>query len=172
MNTHQVENLLRADCKLSTIFEGVYASDRLPAFCGSSDTALVMNMDPSNRGGSHWVCIFIQNGRGEYFDSYGMAPPLEEFVNFLKRNCKSWTYNREGLQSLDSNVCGHYCIWFLSERARGQSMECIVKQFSSDNSRKNDESVRKQVETRFGNIVSTNINNSKCVQCSCARVRC
>jgi hypothetical protein len=178
MDTLQVENLLRADCKLSTIFDGVYASDCLPLFCGSGDTGLVMNLDPSDRAGSHWVCIYIQDGNGEYFDSYGMAPPLENFLDFLKRNCRTWSYNKQELQSLDSTVCGHYCIWFLSERARGQTMQNIVRNFSETDSKLNDKKVKSQVETRFGGIVqklsesSSNINRVRCVQCCCARVRC
>jgi hypothetical protein len=173
-----VENLLRADCKLSTIFDGVYASDCLPLFCGGGDTGLVMNMDPSDQSGSHWVCIYIQNGKGEYFDSYGMAPPLEDFLGFLDRNSRSWSYNKQELQSLDSMVCGHYCIWFLSERARGRSMQNIVQQFSETDTKWNDKVVKRQVESRFGNIVqkvfgeSSAARTSKCVQCCCARVRC
>lgn len=173
MNTLEVENLLRADCKLSTIFEGVYASDLLPSFCESRGTAMVMNMDPSNFGGSHWVCLYIEKGRGEYFDSYGLAPPLEEFVSFLNRNCRKWEYNKQELQSLDTTVCGHYCIWFLSERARGKSMLQIVEQFSSTNTRKNDVAVENLVLTRFGRIsAAASGKTHKCVQCCCARVRC
>ena len=177
MDTVQVENLLRADCKLSVIFDGVYASDCLPMFCGGGDTGLVMNIDPSTQSGSHWVSIYIQNGKGEYFDSYGMAPPLEDFMRFLKTNTKTWTYNKQELQSLDSTVCGHYCIWFLSERARGKSMQNIVQQFSKTDTKWNDNTVKRQVETRFGGIVknmssAAAATSSKCVQCCCARVRC
>jgi hypothetical protein len=173
MDTLQVENLLRADCKLSTIFDGVYASDLLPMFCGGGDTGLVMNMDPSTQDGSHWVSIYIQNGKGEYFDSYGMAPPLEDFVDFLQRNSRTWSYNKQELQSLDSMVCGHYCIWFLSERARGKSMQNIVQQFSETDTNWNDKLVKRQVETRFGSIVQKRLDSaataSKCVQCCYAR---
>jgi hypothetical protein len=179
MNTLQVENLLRADCKLSDVFEGVYASDMLPAFCDTSGdgAAVVVNMDPSDRGGSHWVCMFVHKGRGEYFDSYGLAPPLEEFVNFLNRNSTSWTYNKVELQSLNTNVCGHYCIWFLSERARSRTMGEIVAGFPGDTKR-NDAAVESRVVTRFGRISSqvaaaaAVAKSRKCVQCCCARVRC
>jgi hypothetical protein len=179
MDTRQIENLLRADCKLSTTFEGVFASDLLPLFCETSvPVAVVMNMDPSTQGGSHWVCIYIENRHGEYFDSYGLHPPLEAFVKFLNRNCTQWTFNDLELQSLDSNVCGHYCIWFLSERARGRSMDEIVAQFSPRDTAKNDAAVRKLVESRFGKIADDVIHGAAAqkrwwgneVQCCCARV--
>jgi hypothetical protein len=180
MDTLQIENLLRADCRLSTSFEGVFASDQLPSFCESScPAALVMNLDPSSRGGSHWVCIYVDGKTrcGEYFDSYGMRPPVEDFVKFLDRNCARWTYNDRELQSLDTDVCGHYCIWFLSERARGRSMDEIVAGFSPSNTARNDAAVRKRVETRFGRIADDVIarggrgGNAAAVQCCCARVR-
>lgn len=179
MNTQQIENLLRADCKLSTIFEGVFAADMIPVVC-ESVTALVANLDRSNSSGSHWVCMYIQNGKGEYFDSYGLAPMLDEFTDFLNTNCyQSWTYNRQELQSLDSEVCGHYCIWFLSERARGLSMQDIVSKFSSSDTKTNDRVVKQQVETRFGGIAAGiqqqqfyTLARKYVVQCCCARVKC
>jgi hypothetical protein len=178
MDTLQVENVLRADCKLSTTFEGVYASNMLPSFCDTSGSgaAVVANLDPSTRPGSHWVCMYVdEQGRGEYFDSYGLPPPLPEFVAFLGRNAaRGWTYNRHELQSLDTTVCGHYCIWFLSERARGKSMEEIVARFSSTDTQKNDSQVENFVVTRFGKIaatVATLAAGRRSVQCCCARVR-
>lgn len=160
MNTREVENILRSDCKLSTIFEGVYASDRLPLFCNYNNTALVMNLDPHNQSGSHWVSIYIENGYGLYFDSYGMPPTVNaNFVHFLNRNCtQGWDYNRTELQALDSDVCGHYCIWFLSERARGVSLKNIVNQFTA-NCTVNDKLVKQNVVKRYGSIVAKLIAN-------------
>lgn len=171
MNTIQVENILRADCKLSSIFEGVFPSDRLPAFCDENKTAMVMNLDPHDQAGSHWVCLYIENGHGEYFDSYGESPPVKNFVSFIKRNCTSWNFNRNELQSLNTDVCGDYCIWFLSERARGKSMQDIVSQFSND-CKNNDIMVRKQVTSRYGDIVAqvlskTNIHLQGCYKRKC-----
>ena len=170
MNTLQVENLLRSDCKLATIFDGVFASDRLPSLCDSK-TAMVVNIDPYNSPGSHWVCMYIENGKGEFFDSYGEYPYVHSFINFLNRNCKSWTFNRVDLQAIDSDVCGHYCIHFLSERARGKSMEEIVAQFSVNNKNKNDAGVKEMVETRFGRIADSFLNDGSQCQCCIKRRR-
>jgi len=172
MNTNQIENLLRADCKLSTTFDGVFASDLLPLVCDPVGTAMVMNLDSSREPGSHWVCLYIENGRGEYFDSYGLPPMVEEFEIFLNRNCwgGNWTYNRQELQALDSQVCGHYCIWFLGQRARGRSMGEIVNEFSPQDSRKNDTKVENCVLARYGRIAEDFTSEiGKCVQCCCPR---
>jgi hypothetical protein len=122
--------------------------------------------------GSHWVCVYVENGKGEYFDSYGMSPHIvEPFISFLDRNCRSnWSYNRHELQSIDSTVCGHYCIWFLSERARGKTMSEIVSQFSND-TRSNDALVKESVELRYGGIAHSIINRASCIRVQCFMVR-
>jgi hypothetical protein len=174
MNTTEIENLLRSDCKLSTIFEGVFASDCLPSFC-AEETAIVMNLDPHDRSGSHWVCLYIENGKGEYFDSYGYSPVDVNFVNFLNRNCPSWKFNDKEFQALDSDVCGHYCIWYLSERARGLTMDEIKNQFDTRDCNKNDAQVKENVEVRFGSIAmqvsNTSTASNKIMQCCMCRKR-
>src|SRR5882757_5972685 len=147
MDTNQIRNILSSDCKLSISFEGVFASDQIPKFC-EQPAALVCNLDPHNRPGSHWVAMYINNGVGEYFDSYGLAPIDVNFVNFLNNNCTSWNYNKIELQAFNSEVCGHYCIWFLSERARGNFSWKGFKKCEGD---KNDRLVVKKLRNRFGN---------------------
>jgi len=171
MNTTEIDKILRSDCELSTVFDGVYPSDRLPRHCGEIETAVVMNVDPHHLDGSHWVCVFIdKHGKGEYFDSYGQKPCVSNFVRFMNNNCKSWTWNDTLLQALDSDVCGHYCIWFLSERARGKTMDEIVSRFT-DKCDKNDQMVRKNVISRFKKIASKiQKDASTLVQC-CTKMR-
>ena len=165
MNTGQIENLLRSDCKLSLTFDGVYASDRIPSMTGIT-TELVVNEDPSSKPGSHWVAIRIENQNAEYFDSYGRPPSVVNIVNFLNRNSKSWTFNTKELQALGSSVCGHYCVWFLSQRARGKTMRDVQSQFSN-NANLNDVTVEKLVETRYGKIGREHIYKPHIQGCIC-----
>ena len=176
MDTQEVERALRADCNLATIFEGVFPSDCIPNFCDSK-MALVANFDERSRPGSHWIAMYIENGHCEYFDSYGRPPNIGHFINFIKRNSKTYSFNKDDLQALDSDVCGYYSIWFLSERARGKSMNQIVADFSGDHDA-NDLKVKAQVESRFKDIVTHLLDghgNSHCAvgryhQC-CAKRR-
>jgi hypothetical protein len=186
MDTNEVDNLLKSDCELSVAFDGVFASDRLPK-AGDAKCVMVLNTDPHDEPGEHWVCMYIVNGVGEYFDSYGFPPLIKTFKTFLKENCgNKWTYNNTSFQSLDSDVCGHYCIWFVGERARGKTMDEIKRQFSPTNSKKNDKLVKQWVEKRYGEIAarySGNGNNGGnggecggggggvCQNC-CARMNC
>jgi hypothetical protein len=154
MNTREVANPLRMDCYLSIGFDGVFASDCIPTMCDPK-CAMVLNTDPQDQEGEHWVCIYIENGVGEYFDSYGLPPLIKSFQEFLDKNCgpNGWTYNTKAFQAMDSDVCGHYCMWFLGERARGRTMDDIKRQFSK-NCKKNDKLVKRWVEQRYGEIAA------------------
>ena len=88
----------------------------------------------------------------EWFDSYGTPPPPEfygpAFTEFLNKHCDLWELNDRKLQSDWSNVCRHYCIFYLSHRACGQSMKKIVQLFGNDTVL-NDSKVLWFVETNF-----------------------
>ena len=84
---------------------------------------------------------------GEYFNSYGTDAPLV-FRNYLKTHTDRWVYNKRQLQSIWSNVCGDYCIFYLSHRASGYSMNKIVQLFDG-NTMLNDAKVSHFVKTHF-----------------------
>ena len=172
MNTYEIEIALRADCRLSKSFEGVFPRDYLPKFV-SQPTALVANTDSSNRSGEHWVAIYIENDKGEYFDSYGLPPVHSEFLQFLKNNCKSWTFNTKEIQSIDSQVCGQYCIVFLKARASGKNLGQIQHLFGPD-TQKNDSMVRNESSPEMPGALDWNHYkkeeaSSFCVQSCCCR---
>lgn len=52
------------------------------------------------------------------------------------------------LQSVNSKVCGHYCLYFALFRSRQVSMSTIVHRFSS-NKRRNDLLVKRFIEKHF-----------------------
>jgi len=76
MNTIEIEQLLSATCKYD--FHGVYSIDTLPP------KAKLL------------VCkIYVsEDGRGEYFDSFG-RPPTKHFVNYLNEHCRNCIYNKK-----------------------------------------------------------------------------
>jgi len=121
MNTDEIER------KLSHRIDGVFSIDNLP----DKPHLLVCNTDPSDKPGQHWVCIHVEDGHGEYFDSFGRRPTTL-FERYLNRHCSSWTFNDRQLQSVVSKFCGHYCIYYCMLRSRGVDMRKIVSSFSSD----------------------------------------
>ena len=54
------------------------------------------------------------------------------FTDFLKKHCDKWGVNERKLQSNWLDVCGQYCIFFLTHRAHGYSMNKLVDLFGND----------------------------------------
>ena len=71
------------------------------------------------------------------------------FTTFLENNARRWTYNHQGLQSVNTKVCGHYCLYYLINRCRNVTMTTIVSRFSR-NSLKNDSLVYHFIVKYFG----------------------
>ncbi|GFU88482.1 uncharacterized protein TNCV_3354211 [Trichonephila clavipes] len=58
-------------------FLGVYPSDKIPKV--KKKAALVVNTDPHDEEGSHWLAMYIQDEKTiEFFDSYGFPPSVYE----------------------------------------------------------------------------------------------
>ena len=148
MDSLEIVRILKQDRFTKHYFRGVFACDQLPTRYVPRPSAFVVNTDPSNKPGQHWVAIYItQNGEGEYFDSYGQRPTLPPIKSFLKKNATSTTYNHRPLQGPLSAVCGQYTIFFLLQWYRGLSMSKIIRLFSSDkmdNDIAVNDSIRKQ----------------------------
>ena len=110
-----------------------------------------------------------KNGEGEYWDSYGMPPIVPNHKKFLNRLCKKWTYNHASLQSIDSEVCGEYCLLYLVHRAHGISLHTFVKKLFCSDTEKNDKIVHNMVKRMFGNKKKCVFSHDIKVQRACTR---
>ena len=128
-----LEKFLRRDKKCSSMFLGVFASDRLPTrIHRNKPSIIVCNTDRYGQPGIHWVVLYIESSTyGEFFDSFGRAPDIP-FRTFLHRHCSSWIYTGHQLQSISSRYCGHYCIFYAMHRCRGYNVNAVCNMFSSD----------------------------------------
>ena len=93
MNSLDIERILNANCLQ---FRGVYSSDTLPV--GDIKGLIVCNTDPHDKPGEHWVAMYFDGERGEYFDSFGRKPP-KLFKDYMNKHCKQWIFNERQLQS-------------------------------------------------------------------------
>ena len=129
MNTKQIT---RAISGLSANTIGVYAADQIPRSL-SLPAAVVTNIDTSDKLGSHWVAFYIdKNAKGTYFDSYGLSPVSRHHIERLRRNCATFKWNEKKLQSVNSKVCGEYCVMFLCYMCSGRSLRSFCNIFSRD----------------------------------------
>lgn len=112
-------------CLVSTL-----CSMKLPELAkkGKHRIGIVVNTDPHDGPGQHWVCVFcdirpeLEYPRMTYFDSYAQVPEAE-IKELMRRWKKQWdaagvhknpmklTYNKTRHQYKDSE-CGMYCVYF------------------------------------------------------------
>jgi len=87
--------------------------------------------------GSHWSAIFLpESGGGEYFDTYNLIHPLH--LKYLKKmSGKKIIKSGRVIQQIQSNFCGHYCLFFLTCRMAGVSRTAFYN-FFGENSWLND----------------------------------
>ena len=84
---------------------------------------LTVNLDDSSNVGSHWIAFLVdwKNCKLELFDSLALHNFYPAFVSkivdlFQKNNFGFITNFNTRFQALDSNCCGHYCIYFFYNR--------------------------------------------------------
>lgn len=122
-------------------FLGVYPCDLLPDIT-RTPAAVIINTDPSNKPGEHWVAVYFnENNEAEYFDSFGLPPLKKEILSFLNKFSVRWYYNPHNLQPFYSSTCGLYCIMFLRLRCRGYNF-CTIIHLLTKNRHVNDIIVR------------------------------
>ncbi|GFT55788.1 uncharacterized protein NPIL_248631 [Nephila pilipes] len=97
-------------------FLGVYPADQIPKI--KKRAAIVVNTDPHDKEGSHWLAMYIQEEKTiELFDSYGLPPSVyEPHISQYAKLFPNVISNEISLQSLSSNVCGQYCVLYLLKR--------------------------------------------------------
>ena len=141
MTNSSISKILRADSIASLTFLGVFPRNLLPEI-KTYPCSLVLNTDTSDLPGAHWLAIyFTSNKECCFFDSYGRGPELFRLQYFVDHYSNSWEHNKTRLQSLDSSVCGQYCIYFIMMKCRGMQLDDIIGCFSENDFKFNDFSI-------------------------------
>ena len=125
-------------------FIGTYPRDVLPKIT-KFPSSFISNTDTSNQPGSHWIAIYINDGFGIYFDSFGLPPLHKEYINYLNNYCNFWCYNSLTLQNINSSTCGLYCILFLKFECNNLSLTDYQSLFLS-NTKLNDILIKNYIE--------------------------
>jgi len=112
---------------------------------GKKSIGIVLNTDPSNMPGKHWICMFIDMRPQDparwsinYFDSFGKSRPPKEIVAIIKKykeqhpdfivnmNCSGEVCSNSVKQQNGNSECGVFCINFIVKRLTGQTWEEIL----------------------------------------------
>ena len=149
MNTSQLRRVASRHRRVGPVFAGVFASDELPK--KATNKAYIINLDPSNKRGSHWISIYFhpEKNAATYFDPYGLKPKSLNIIRFLRRNAMFKTYNRKVYQSPCSFVCGEYALYHLYHQANGLPLSVLDRHFHPMTKRNNDRKVVRFVKKHF-----------------------
>ena len=138
MNSLEIEKVLKENNWNRFKFLGCFAADVLPTNLNNQvPVCFIANVDQSSENGSHWVAFCIPKiDHLEYFCPLGISFyhwPI--FVNYIRNimNFESIVMNRKRIQSINSNLCGVFCIEFLVKRDKGISFAIIVNSYSTTN---------------------------------------
>lgn len=138
LNNVQLDHLAKADPMLKPFFFGTVPCDQLPSKpCKDKPRGYIVNTDPAELPGRHWIALWTEGNMCEVMDSYAL--PLDVYQTtaplqaWLKTHWKDVIRNGQSLQSLFSQSCGDYALMYLKAKARQQSMQAFVNQFSKHN---------------------------------------
>lgn len=124
-------------------FVGVFAKDQLKnlKIHKNKQFCLVYNLNNSWEKGSHWCCINYQPKMKykyiEHFDSFGIKPCREALI-FMKSIKTPIHYQNNQLQQSNSNLCGFFCLEYLTERNNNKSPNEILELFTQNPSQWNE----------------------------------
>lgn len=120
---------------LGTIASDEIRSQIIPKVRKQSRGSFIMNLDPSDKSGSHWISVVFDarpNGSNsiEYFDSFGRAPS-KAFLRDLKllaekldaQNYLQLKINRIQKQDNSTETCGYHSAKFIFDRMRNRSFQ-------------------------------------------------
>ncbi len=130
--------ILKSDEFSNHIFKHVLPRDMLPPSV-NYPSAYVVNTQGKKHPGEHWLAYYYnEDGNCDFFDSFGFSPILYGLTDFLDKTSIKWKYNENQIQSLTSEFCGYYCVYFILLRSRNIPLETILKLFDTKHFFKND----------------------------------
>jgi hypothetical protein len=85
----------------------------------------IINLGNLKNGGTHWIALQFKNNKEcVYFDSFG-APPPTKVKAFIPKACK-FAYTTHISQALESELCGWFCLGFLTWNSRSITKSLIA----------------------------------------------
>ena len=105
---------------------------------GKRKLGIVFNLDKHDKGGSHWVCLFIDIPKEEiyFFDSYGFRihPGVNKFAKMVIKQSINSAYTKKFVrysndiehQLVTDSECGTYCLYIIIELLKGVKFSKLV----------------------------------------------
>jgi len=98
-------------------FIGVFPVDQLPKHIGEPPKSLIVNTDPQNLPGRHWIAVSYEQGATYAFDPVGFYYPQPLMDHLHSDPNRRVIYNYVTYQRPWERNCGEYCVSFLKSRS-------------------------------------------------------
>lgn len=113
-------------------FRGVFMSNELPKRVRKNECGVV-NLESSEKLGTHWVCYWKNGNQSYFFDAFGGNPPRELIHYLVNDNSKRrLDCNTIRLQNFNEVTCGHYCVSVLKLLSDGREFKDVLNSFHAD----------------------------------------
>jgi len=147
---HPLTNVeLEELCRLGRInLIGVFMKDEVPSKL--VDGCYIVNLESKNEDGSHWCCFIKYKNTVYWADPFGQPPPQYP-SNVFKKNKLKCLYCTDQVQSIDSILCGYYCIGFFIYVLNKNIITKWNKLFNKD-IENNDVILKKYIMEYYNNI--------------------
>ena len=131
MSNLKIDEILKYDKN----YTGTFSKDNVPLLKNNQST--IINLQNSDKSGSHWTCYCKRNDKIFYFDSYGVGFIPDIIAKQYPKH--KFICNIYRIQSMDSNQCGRFCILFVKSNIKNENdYNNFLLQFEKNNFLKND----------------------------------
>ena len=131
MSNLKIDDILKNNVN----YIGTFSKDNCPVLKNNQST--IINLQDSDKSGSHWVSYKKIGNKIFYFDSYAVP-----FVNNIIKNQypnHKFICNIYRIQSMDSNQYGRFCILFVKSNIKNENdYNNFLLKFEKNNFLKND----------------------------------
>ena len=126
-------------------FLGVYPCDVLPNK-NFEKFSVIFNLSKHYENGSHFISVTGNKRKIIYFDSFGEPCDNEHILKYMKSFKKPIKVSKQQLQSVHSNFCGLYCLYFLIRCfLKNESLKNFLNHFGIKSLMKNDKLLLKYI---------------------------
>lgn len=153
--TNQITHLAQSDTLLRKVYVGTFAADKVDRYSNVMTAngrdkypKFIANSDNSNQPGEHWIAFVALSGTSlEIFDSYGRR--TIDYSDNLYRFMRGF-HRIKQFQSMFSETCGYFCLFYLFYRAKGEKMNKVLGHLNKRNHLANDLLVVRAVKRKMG----------------------
>jgi hypothetical protein len=164
MYTNEIDSALKKAHETNQIYLGTFAINQLPERrIERFPSCLIVNSCPARIKNSltcHWIAIYIDKKKVEYFDTSGLPTFLgnHQLTRFLKKQQKKIIYNDKQIQAFNSIKCGQFSCIFVYGKSIQYPMKKIINLYHKQDFDKNDEIVQHLFDCIF-----TRSRGEKCI---------